>query len=132
MWSVSTVPSIEHALSAVEDPGEAIAGFIEALSYHVHSSECRLGGPLTTVALETASSSTRINGVCQEMYRSWQRLFQAKLETGGYSSERAASLAVFVNAAIEGGIILSRTLHSVSPLQSVAQELRLFLAQKQE
>jgi TetR/AcrR family transcriptional repressor of lmrAB and yxaGH operons len=121
---------IRHALSVVEDPGDAIAGFIEELSFHIHASECRLGGPLTAVALETANSSPRINEVCREMYRSWQYLFQEKLEAGGFSSERAASLAVFVNAAIEGGITLSRTLHSVSPLQSVAQELRSLLTQQ--
>ncbi len=119
---------MELALNAVEDPAEAIAGFIEALSFHVEASDCRLGGPLTTVALETANTSPRINQVCQAMYGNWQHLIQDKLERGGFSTERAAALAVFVNAAIEGGIILSRTMHSVGPLLGVAKELRLLLS----
>lgn len=117
-----------NALNAVQDPAEAIAQFVEALSEHIQDTECRLGGPLTVVSLETANTSPRLNQACQEMYRSWQQLIQAKLERSGFSSERAAALAVFINAAIEGGVSLSRTSHSPHPLQIVGQELRFLIS----
>ncbi|MDX9865036.1 MAG: TetR/AcrR family transcriptional regulator [Anaerolineaceae bacterium] len=115
-------------LDAEENLAEAFGGFVDALSQRLLSSGCRLGGPLTTVALETANTSPRVNQVCQEMYRTWQEIFRARLERGGFSAERAASLAVFINAAIEGGIILSRTRHTAEPLLQVARELRLLLS----
>ncbi len=115
-------------LGAEANLADAFGGFVEALSEHVQASDCRLGGPLTTVALETANTSPRVNQVCQEMYRAWREIFQARLERGGFSAERAASLAVFINAAIEGGIILSRTRHTAEPLLQVAKELRLLLS----
>ncbi|MFW6183575.1 MAG: hypothetical protein ACOC8X_07245, partial [Chloroflexota bacterium] len=46
---------------------------------------------------------------------------------GGFSEQRAEELATFVTAAIEGGIVLSRTYHSGDPLRSVADELGWFL-----
>jgi TetR/AcrR family transcriptional repressor of lmrAB and yxaGH operons len=119
---------IEKAMDADDDAGGAIAGFIEALSYHVQASDCRLGGPLTTVALETANTSPRVNQVCQEMYQQWQQIIQNKLQRSGYTEDRAAALAVFINAAIEGGIILSRTTHSTEPLLGVARELSHLLS----
>jgi hypothetical protein len=40
---------------------------------------------------------------------------------------RAAELATFITASIEGGIILSRTQHDATPLRLVARHLFLHL-----
>jgi TetR/AcrR family transcriptional regulator, lmrAB and yxaGH operons repressor len=118
---------IRDGLAAVEDPGEAVGEFVRTIAYHVEASGFSAGGPLMTVALETVNSSEYLNRACREAYRLLQEAFQEKLVAGGYAQVQAAQLATFITAAIEGGIILSRTRHSGEPLRAVAEELERFL-----
>jgi TetR/AcrR family transcriptional regulator, lmrAB and yxaGH operons repressor len=114
---------IRDRLAAVEDPAEAVRRFILELAQHVMASDCRGGGPITTVALETAASSDRLNAACREAYGLWQRAFEGKLLAGGIAPERASRLALLINASIEGAVILSRTNRTVEPLEALAEEI---------
>lgn len=114
---------IKHGLSRSDEPIEAIRSLIQMVAYHVEASGFRSGGPLMIVAMETATSSERINSACHEAYALLQRAFQEKLQLSGYAEAQAAPLATFIVAAIEGGIILSRTNHSGDPLRVVADML---------
>jgi TetR/AcrR family transcriptional repressor of lmrAB and yxaGH operons len=118
---------IRNGLAGVAEPGKAIQAFVERIAQQVEISGFRAGGPLTTVALETVHSSERLNLACREAYRLLQGAFQEKLLAGGYSEARAAQLATFITASIEGGIILSRTNHNGDPLRTVAENLGQFL-----
>lgn len=110
-------------LAGAADPAEAVPAFIRRIADAVEQSGYRAGGPLQTVALETATSSARLNAVCQAAYRALETAFVEKLVAGGHSAAAAAGLATFITAAIEGGIILSRTYHSGDPLRAVAGHL---------
>lgn len=118
---------IRDGLSGIDDPAEAIPVFVNTIAHYVEASGFSAGGPLTMVALETVNSSERLNGVCREAYQLLQKAFQEKLVMGGYTEDRAAQLAMFLVAAIEGGILLSRTNHSGDALRQVAEELGRFL-----
>jgi TetR/AcrR family transcriptional regulator, lmrAB and yxaGH operons repressor len=106
---------------------EAVRQFILTIAHHVELSGFQAGGPLMMVAMETATSSERINVACREAYQHLQDAFRDRLVAGGYTAERAAQLAMFITSSIEGGIILSRTYHSGAPLRRVAEELARFL-----
>jgi TetR/AcrR family transcriptional regulator, lmrAB and yxaGH operons repressor len=114
---------IKDGLACSEDPVAAIQAFVNAIAYHVEASGFRSGGPLMIVAMETAISSERLNVACREAYSLLQGAFREKLLAGDYAEERATSLATFITAAIEGGIILSRTQHSGDALREVARML---------
>lgn len=114
---------IKHELSKIEDPGEAILSFVSSIAYHVEASGFRAGGPLMIVAMETATSSERLNLACREAYHLLQQALQEKLIANAFTEARAMQLAIFINASIEGGIILSRTNHSGDPLRNVAEML---------
>jgi TetR/AcrR family transcriptional repressor of lmrAB and yxaGH operons len=118
---------IRTSLDAVADPAEAIRGFIYNLTHHVVASGYQAGGPVTTVALESATTNERINAACREVYAEWEAAFAAKLEQSGFEPQRAARLATLIIATLEGGIILSRTEHSPTPLENVAEELALLI-----
>lgn len=119
---------VEAALARDADPAAAIAFLAAAIADAVEQSGFRAGGPLTTVAMETATSNQRINLACRAAYDRLQAAFAAKLAAGGWSPRRAGELAAFITAAIEGGILLSRTYHSGDPLRRVGQELAALLA----
>jgi TetR/AcrR family transcriptional repressor of lmrAB and yxaGH operons len=118
---------IEHNLAAVEDPTEAIQRFITAIAFNVEQSGFRAGGPITTIALETASSSERLRDECHQIYSGWQGTFASKLKNGGVPSDRADRLAVLIIASIEGGIILCRTHRSRAALEQIGQEIGVLL-----
>jgi len=119
---------IRDNLSDVEDPAEAVRDFVHRIAGRVEASGYRAGGPLMTVAMETATSSERLNLACRQAYGRLQEAFAERLRAGGFSPERAAELAAFVTASVEGGVILSRTTHSGDPLRRVADELGRYLS----
>lgn len=136
-----TAEAIEHVgqlvqqrikvnLDAVDDPGDAIRTFILRVADSVELSGYRTGGPITTVALETAATSERLRLVCEAIYHNWQAVFAEKLISGGFSNERAERLSTLILSAIEGGIILCRTRRSPQPLRSVAEEVSLLIQTK--
>jgi len=119
---------VEVGLASHDDPAEAVQFLAQRIADAVEQSGFRAGGPLTTVAMETATSSQRLNLACRAAYDQLQAAFAAKLEAGGHEPQRAAELATFITAAIEGGIMLSRTYHSGDPLRRTGQELAALLA----
>lgn len=120
---------IRDNLGAVENPVEAVRRFMQNVAYNVERSGFRAGGPITTVALETASSSERLRTVCQQIYEGWQAAFVEKLVKGGVEAARARRLAVLIIATLEGGILLARTAGSKTPLEDAADEIALLIEQ---
>ncbi len=118
---------IRDSLAETAEPAEAVATFIRALAQRIAASDCRGGSAITIVALETAATSERLNQACRRAYGLWQAAFRAKLVAGGFAPERAEQLATAIIAAVEGGVVLSRTQRSPAPLERVAEELRQHL-----
>ncbi len=114
---------LRTTLAEIDEPAGAIRKFIMDVAYNVELSGYRSGGPLTTIAVETASSSIRLREECHRIYTAWQSAFFDKLIQGGYGEDRAQRLAVLIIAALEGGIILCRTAQSRKPLEDAAQEI---------
>jgi TetR/AcrR family transcriptional regulator, lmrAB and yxaGH operons repressor len=125
----ATAGRIQNELSGNSNAAKAIHDFVLNIADHVESSGFAAGSPLTAVAMETATSSERINLACREAYSVLETAFKEKLLESGYSKLKADELGIFITAAIEGGIILSRTYHTGDPLRSVAKGLKVLLSQ---
>lgn len=118
---------IKLNLAATSDAAAAVREFIAMIADQVESSGFRAGGPITTVAMETASTSERLRAVCREIYSGWVALFEAKFREARIQAERARALANLTIAAIEGGIILSRTAQSANALRQVGEQLAVLI-----
>jgi TetR/AcrR family transcriptional repressor of lmrAB and yxaGH operons len=123
---------IHKGLEGPQAAGEAVYRFVCHVADQVEASGFRAGGPLTAVAMETATTNERLNTACREAFQRLQAAFTGKLVQSGFAGQRAAELATFITAAVEGGIILSRTRHSGDPLRRVAAELKTLLQVAQE
>lgn len=123
-----TAERIRNGLAGSTSAPKAIHDFILLVAENVERSGFSTGGPLTAVAMETATASERINQACREAYGLIQAAFREKLLESGFSKARAEELATFITASVEGGIILSRTYHTADPLRLVARQLRVLLA----
>lgn len=119
---------IDENLQGEDEPAAAVSRFVRRIADGVEASGFRTGGPLQAVALETATSSERLNLACRRAYERLQEAFAERLRAGGLSEEQASEAATFVTAAVEGGIVLSRAAHSGEPLRRVARALEVYLS----
>jgi len=108
-------------------PADSVRNFILGVAGGLEATGFQSGGPLTTIALETANTSNRLNQACRDAYQAIQEAFTHKLRRLGISGEDAQTLAEFILIAIEGGILLSRTHHSNEPLKHVANTMHEYL-----
>lgn len=113
---------IERHLPEEGEVSSALRGFIERIAVGVERSNYCTGGPLATVAMETATSDDAINKACRQAYRRLQAAFEARFRKADLEVD-AGELAVLVTSVIEGGIILSRTYHSGDPLRTAGRLL---------
>lgn len=114
---------IRANLAQVDDAATAIRAFIVTIAAAVERTGYQAGGPITTIALETASTSERLRLTCAGIYAAWQQAFAGKLQASGFAPARAQQLASLIIAAIEGGVLLSRTNRDPAPLLHIAEEL---------
>ena len=114
-------------LALTQDAAGAVRDFIMNVAHNVTLSGYKAGGPITTVAMETASTSERLREVCDSIYQSWQEAFAARLITSGIAEDRAWALAAVIISALEGGIILARTRQSAEPLERIALHMSLLV-----
>jgi TetR/AcrR family transcriptional repressor of lmrAB and yxaGH operons len=115
-------------LAAAPEIGAGLAAFTLQIAAAIERSGFNAGGPLTAVAMETATTSERLNLACREAYTRLKGAFAASLAGAGFAPGRAEELAEFITASIEGGIILCRTYHSGDPMRRIGAELERLIA----
>jgi TetR/AcrR family transcriptional repressor of lmrAB and yxaGH operons len=114
-------------LAAYDDPVEAIYRFLLDVAGHIERLNCCGGSPMAAVALETSNHSERLRQACAGGYHQMQKLFEDKLLAGGFQPGRTHTLAATILAALEGGVILSRTEQNAQPLRLIAEEVKQLL-----
>jgi hypothetical protein len=102
---------------------EAVPAFIHRIAEKLEASQFGAGGPLTAVAMETATNCPRLNLACRAAFGAIQAAFAEKLSQAGIEACAAQEQALFIVAAIEGGVLLSRTAHNSAPLRLIASQL---------
>src|SRR5215211_4337147 len=120
-----TAERIKASLAESSNASKALYDFVLKVADNVELSGFAAGSPLTAVAMETATTSERINLACREAYGMLQTAFREKLLQSGFSASKAEELGTFITASIEGGIILSRVSHTADPLRRVAKQLKV-------
>lgn len=116
-----------QSLGQIDDPVEAIHSMIVTISQNMAQQSCNTGAPIAAVALEASNTSERIRKACADGYQGLEDVVAAKLVMGGFSAEKAASLATTIIAAIEGATIISRTKQDASILVNVANDIKMLL-----
>ncbi|WP_410665679.1 TetR/AcrR family transcriptional regulator [Amycolatopsis sp. lyj-84] len=102
-----------------------VENVVEALATSLEESDFQRGCPLATVALDASGDSEAIRQACADGYTSWHTLISEALNT--LDADKADHLATVVLAAVEGGLLLAKTLHDTAPLRAIAPHLRTTL-----
>ena len=71
------------------DVAEAVRDFVATIADFAEASGFRSGGPLCTIAMETAATNERLNKACRAAYSQIEATFEVKLGLAGYSPPQA-------------------------------------------
>jgi TetR/AcrR family transcriptional repressor of lmrAB and yxaGH operons len=124
---------LEAVIAAASDPAAAIEDVCRVVGEALAASGYAHGCPLATVALEAAAASDAVREVCATHYARWEHSIGALLVAAGVASARAAELATFVLATVEGALLLAKVKRDLGPLEQagsiLATMMRDLLAQ---
>ena len=86
----------------------------------------RAGCPVLAVAVEAGEpgSPSPVLDRAAAAFERWNDLIAQQFVADGMPATRAKELAVFVTAALEGGIVLARAARDIAPLDVVHRQLR--------
>lgn len=124
--------NIRTTIERAEGPADAVSALAEVIAERVEASDFAAGGPLTTVALETAAKNEQLRKACDDIYDSWRIPFSEALRGAGLTEQRAQSLSYMILSALEGAIVLSRTSRSIEPLEAMAEEMSNLIGAAQQ
>ncbi|TWT14607.1 TetR/AcrR family transcriptional regulator [Planomicrobium sp. CPCC 101079] len=117
---------VQEDLAEAADPINAIQGHIQKLAQEFNKDSV-FGLPIGTIAGETYLTNEPIRAACQSVFDEWQRLYEEKLLSSGYSEKQSADYALVLIALIEGGIILSIASKSGEALSRIASQIPLLI-----
>jgi AcrR family transcriptional regulator len=120
---------LEGVIDAAPDLGAAVDNVCAVLAEALAASGWESGCPLATVALEASARSEAVRGTCAAHYAGWEDAIGRKLAARGVDPARAAELATFGLAAIEGALLLAKVKRDPAPLRVTGQLLRRLIAE---
>jgi len=93
---------------------------------HLLETDFRAGCPVLAVAVEAGEpdAPSPVVDRAAAAFERWNGLIAQRLVADGMAAQRAKDLAVFVTAALEGGIVLARAARDIAPLDVVHRQLR--------
>lgn len=123
---------VDPAFAAVEDPLARIFAILEGYRQRILATDSKYGCPLGRLALEIDPENAPAHVLIAANFEGWIGAIRECLEAMKPSLPKSTdldSLATFVLAVMEGGVMLSRSYRSVKPFdRAIAQLRQHFLA----
>ncbi len=117
--------ALEPLLQQCETPQEVIDALFQMMGAELKESAFEHCSSLSTVALETANKSPKVQEACQLAYQAWEEVVGEKLASLGLGN--ADELATGTVSALEGALMLAQLQKSLSPLRSAQALIRRLL-----
>jgi AcrR family transcriptional regulator len=110
--------------TAVDDPLGAIDSLVDEYRESLLASDFRAGCPVVAVAVESAEDGSDLHNEVVGAFDRWRQIFADGFAASGINAARADELALLVVSGLEGALILSRAYRDLTPLESMAREIR--------
>jgi TetR/AcrR family transcriptional repressor of lmrAB and yxaGH operons len=128
--AATTEQRIRNAARHLGNPAKFAIAYGNVVAETMQRSGFARGCPVATVALEAWPVSPRLTAASREAFSLWSAALADMLSDAGVQPPRAAELADFMIATLEGAMILARVRQSTDPvLQAAAQIARVFEAE---
>ena len=119
---------LRETLADANDPAEGVLRFFEAAGGLMIETDYSFGCPVAPVILDAPDALPELQEICRQAIEEWIGLFRDRFEAAGIPADRAASLALLVEAALEGLLVIARAWRATGALNRVAAELGALVA----
>jgi TetR/AcrR family transcriptional regulator, lmrAB and yxaGH operons repressor len=116
--------------AAAEGPMALLHRFVELWEEVLADSDFAAGCPVVAAAISTADDDPRLAADAAEIFERWRAALARSFRADGFDADDAASLAITTIAAIEGAVVLCRSLRSAAPLREVTSQLEFLISGK--
>ncbi|HET9067874.1 MAG TPA: TetR/AcrR family transcriptional regulator [Amaricoccus sp.] len=114
---------LRATLDAAPGPAEGVRQFFAAAGALLVETDYSFGCPVAPVILDAPDALPELAEVCRQAFEEWVGLFRARFEAAGIPAGRAERLALLVEAAMEGLLLIARAHRDTGALDLVAEEL---------
>lgn len=126
--SVSETTSyLRRALAEAKTPAKAVRTFFEETARLLVDSNFMFGCPVAPVILDDPGKSDDLQQLCRNALDEWIGLYRQAFVEAGLSRTRAHALALVVESAHEGLMLISRANRDAFPLSQAAGELEAMI-----
>jgi AcrR family transcriptional regulator len=108
-----------------------VRNFVEFWERTLADSDFNAGCPVVAAAIGSADDDPELSAVAGEIFNRWRAALTRAFVADGFDESDAGSLAVTCIAAMEGAVVLCRSIRSAEPLREVAQQIQ-FLVKSRE
>ena len=114
---------LREQLAAAKSPDVAVRRIAEATAEMLKASDYQRSCPVAPVVLDSTTDIPELTELCRQAFEEWIDLFRDVFAKSGIPDKRARSLAMLVEASLEGMMVICRAIRDHKPLLAVADEL---------
>ena len=118
---------LREQLAAAKSPAVAVRRIAEATAEMLKSSDYARSCPVAPVVLDSTTDIPELIELCRQAFEQWIGLLRDAFAKSGIPEKRARSLAMLVEASLEGMMVICRATRDYKPLLLVADELATVL-----
>jgi TetR/AcrR family transcriptional regulator, lmrAB and yxaGH operons repressor len=118
-----TTQEIAAILDAAETPARGIRSILEETARLMDESDFAFGCPIAPLVLDSPAEHPQLVELCRSAFEEWVALIRTHFVSAGIDESRAHNLALLVESALEGLLLMSRALATSEPHEAVAAEL---------
>ena len=119
---------LRATLAEAPGPAEGVRRFFAAAAALLVETDYSFGCPVAPVILDAPEALPELEAICRQAFEEWLGLFRTRFEAAGVPAARAASLALLVEASIEGLLVIARARRDTAAFAPVATELAALVA----
>ena len=114
---------LRDTIATARGPAEVVRRFFEAAAGLLEETDYSFGCPVAPVILDAPDTLPELQAICREAFEQWVALFRDTFAAAGIRPGRAAALALLVEAAMEGLLVIARAQRDTGAMRVVAAEL---------
>jgi len=113
--------------AASQGPMALLREFVEHWEDILRDSDFAAGCPVVAAAISTSDEDPRLANDAAQIFDRWRAALTCSFVADGFGNSEAEALATTMLAAIEGAVILCRSLRSAQPLRDVAENIEFLV-----
>jgi TetR/AcrR family transcriptional regulator, lmrAB and yxaGH operons repressor len=121
--------SLTAAIENAADQGEMVLlrRFVESWEHTLRDSDFAAGCPVVAAATGSADDEPQLTADAGRIFGDWRAALTRAFVADGFEPAVAGSLAITLIAAVEGAVVLCRSMRNVEPLRQVAEQIEFLI-----